>query len=83
MRQHREAASEFTAHYRIGKLVYVEMTNDVWAALEREKQIKGWTRAKKLALIRSLNPALRDLSAAGYNWRNGVVGRQAEASILG
>ena len=77
IRQHREGTSEFTAQYRIGKLVYVEVTDDVWAALEREKQIKGWTRDKKLALIRSTNSAFRDLSVAGYCWRRGVEASRA------
>jgi putative endonuclease len=43
--------------YRIGKLIYAETTDDIWAALAREKQIKGWTREKKLALVRERNPA--------------------------
>ena len=44
------------------QLVYYEMTNDVRAAIAREKQIKGWLRAKKKALIDSFNPSWRDLS---------------------
>jgi putative endonuclease len=83
MRQHREGTSEFTAQFRIGKLVYVEVTDDVWAALAREKQIKGWTRAKKLALIRTTNPAMRDLSAAGYYWRHGVEVSKTKESAPG
>jgi putative endonuclease len=43
--------------------VYLERTADVRAAIAREKQIKGWTRAKKLALITRQNPGWRDLSA--------------------
>lgn len=46
-------------------------------ALRREKQIKGWTRAKKLALIRATNPSLRDLSVAGYYWRREVDASRA------
>lgn len=83
MRQHREGTSEFTMHYRIGKLIYVEVTDDVWAALEREKQIKGWTREKKLALIRVVNPAMRDLSADGYYWRHRVEENRAKVSSQG
>jgi putative endonuclease len=52
----------FTKRYNIDYLVYVESTNDVIAAITREKQIKGWTRAKKISLIESLNPDWRDLS---------------------
>jgi putative endonuclease len=52
----------FTAKYDCTKLVYYEVTNDVWEAIPREKQIKGWVRRKKIALIRSINPAFDDLS---------------------
>lgn len=83
MKQHREGASQFTQHYRIGKLIYVEITDDVWAALNREKQIKGWTRARKLALIRTLNPSFRDMTSAGYYWRHIVEAHRARASALG
>ena len=44
------------------RLVYFEETSDVNAALAREKHIKGWVRAKKVALIESINPDWRDLS---------------------
>jgi len=71
--QHRDGLSQFTSRYRIGKLIYVEVTEDIWAAKERERQIKGWTRAKKLALVRSANPAMKDISAAGGKWK--YVGR--------
>jgi putative endonuclease len=52
----------FTKKYNIDYLVYVESTPDVIAAITREKQIKGWTRAKKISLIESSNPEWRDLS---------------------
>ena len=52
----------FTAKYNIDRLVYYEATEDVNAAISREKQIKGWLRAKKIALIESVNPVWRDLS---------------------
>jgi putative endonuclease len=52
----------FTKRYKIDYLVYVENTNNVIAAITREKQIKGWTRAKKISLIESSNPEWRDLS---------------------
>ncbi|MCC7354651.1 MAG: hypothetical protein IT330_12965, partial [Anaerolineae bacterium] len=55
--------SEFTSKYRIRYLVYYESTNDVRVAIEREKQIKGWLRAKKIALIESTNPKWEDLSS--------------------
>ena len=52
----------FTSKYKIGKLVYFEETNDIHAAISREKQIKGWLRKKKIALIESINPGWKDLS---------------------
>jgi putative endonuclease len=52
----------FTQRYNITQLVYYEATPDVRSAIEREKQIKGWLRAKKIALIESVNPDWRDLS---------------------
>lgn len=52
----------FTARYNITRLVYFEATQDVHAAIAREKQIKGWLRSKKIALIESINPGWQDLS---------------------
>jgi putative endonuclease len=52
----------FTNTYNIEKLVYFEETNDIHAAISREKQIKGWLRKKKIALIESMNPGWKDLS---------------------
>ena len=52
----------FTRKYKMVRLVYVESTPDVRDAIRREKQIKGWVRAKKLRLVESLNPEWRDLS---------------------
>ncbi len=53
--------SEFTSRYRATKLVYSEVTVSIKAAIEREKQIKGSSRQKKLDLIDSLNPEWNDL----------------------
>ncbi|MGI9061325.1 MAG: GIY-YIG nuclease family protein [Ktedonobacteraceae bacterium] len=52
----------FTSKYHVTRLVYFEETSEVQAALAREKSIKGWLRAKKVALIESSNPDWRDLS---------------------
>jgi putative endonuclease len=52
----------FTSIYNIQYLVYYETTSSVYSAIEREKQIKGWLRAKKIALIDSTNPEWKDLS---------------------
>jgi len=56
----------FTARYNINQLVYFESAPGVEAAIAREKQIKGWLRAKKIALIESANPEWRDLSVGWY-----------------
>ena len=55
----------FTEKYNVNKLVYFDSTTDIKAAIAREKQIKGWTRNKKNALIESINPQWNDLSE---NW---------------
>ena len=52
----------FTSRYRINKLIFYEMTSNVEAAIAREKQIKGWLRKKKLALVATINAEWRDLS---------------------
>jgi putative endonuclease len=54
----------FSSHYHTRQLVYHEMTTDVNAAIAREKQLKGWRRARKVALISSVNPTWRDLARA-------------------
>ena len=48
--------NSFTAKYKVDKLVYFEETPDVRAAIEREKQIKSWSRDKKTTLIFESNP---------------------------
>ena len=53
----------FTKKYNVNKLIYVEMTTDVSAALSREKELKGWTRAKKIALIETQNPEWKEIIA--------------------
>jgi len=52
----------YAKDYNVQKLVYFESVPDVRAAIAREKQIKGWPRAKKNALVEGLNPEWRDLS---------------------
>jgi putative endonuclease len=56
----------FTSKYNVNRLVCFEETNDINAALNREKQIKGWLRAKKITLIESVNPTWKDLSLEWY-----------------
>jgi len=59
----RKLIPGFTTKYNIMRLVYYEETNDVRAAIAREKEIKGWLRKKKIALIESMNPEWKDLAA--------------------
>lgn len=61
----------FTAKYGVNQLVYFEQTTDVNSALAREKQLKKWNRAWKLALIEKGNPNWNDLS---NNWMPDQVG---------
>lgn len=53
----------FTSRYNFHKLVFYEVVEGPHSAIEREKQIKGWNRQKKLALIEGTNPQWEDLSA--------------------
>ena len=61
--EHREGiVSGFASRYRLTRLLYFEETADVFEAIAREKQIKGWSRRKKVQLLESVNPSWRDLS---------------------
>jgi putative endonuclease len=71
---HKEGMVEgFTRRYNINRLVYFETFQYVNNAIAREKQIKAWTRAKRIALIKSTNPTWLDL-AEGW-------GKKAEMQI--
>jgi putative endonuclease len=60
--QHREKmVSGFTNSYNVNKLVFYETTDDAYAAIAREKQIKAGSRQKKIDLVTSMNPEWRDL----------------------
>jgi putative endonuclease len=65
--QHRKCEVTFTARYRINRLVYYERIAPPIAAIQREKQIKGWVRSKKIALIESVNPKWEDLAAEWFD----------------
>jgi putative endonuclease len=56
----------FTKKYNVINLVYYEVADDVQAAIQREKQVKGWLRKKKIALIEAMNPEWKDLSEGWY-----------------
>jgi putative endonuclease len=66
--EHKHKVIEgFTSRYNINRLVYFAETNDVTAAIAREKEIKGWLRKRKIALIEDMNPKWQDLSAEWYS----------------
>ncbi len=56
----------FTKKYNLTQLVHYEETSDVVAAIQREKELKGWRRGKKVELIESINPQWKDLSRGWY-----------------
>ena len=77
MKQHKNKSFQgFTADYNCNRLVYYETCDNPSRAIAREKQLKGWTRAKKLALIEKLNPTWVDLSE---NWGKPI--RRDNASL--
>ena len=55
----------FAKKYNVTWLAYYEVTSDVSAAIAREKQLKKWSRGKKVALVESLNPQWKDLAQDG------------------
>ena len=57
--EHQRNPQGFVARYNVTTLVYFGCTANVLAAIEREKQIKGWSRARKIALIERTNPMCR------------------------
>ena len=61
--QHELDPKSFTARYHVHKLVYYEYTTDPYAAICREKQIKGWNRKRKNKLVESMNPHWKDLAS--------------------
>jgi putative endonuclease len=66
--QHKRKLYEgFSATYNCNRLVWFERFVDPSSAIAREKQLKGWTRAKKIALIKTLNPTWIDLSEDWYS----------------
>jgi len=67
----------FTARYNINRLVYFEVFGEIRDAIAREKQIKRWSRTKKVALIESVNRDWKDLSADWFGAR-----RNADARVL-
>ena len=66
IREHKSGEIEgFASKYKCTRLVYFERFDNVLKAISREKQLKGWRRSKKIALIEKLNPRWEDLAE---NW---------------
>jgi len=69
----------FTNKYDVERLVYWASYDDVHKAIAREKQLKGWSRAKKIVLIESRNPHWLDLAKEWYPWME-TSGARRDAS---
>ena len=79
--QHKTSQLDgFTKRYRVDRLVHFEETSAIHAAIGREKQIKGWSRANKVALIQSTNATWEDLSAGWYDSAL-IDGAEADSSL--
>ena len=66
--QHKNHSLEgFTARYNIDRLVYYAVYHDIHNAIAREKQLKRWSREKKIALIEGMNSTWQDLSEGWYD----------------
>jgi putative endonuclease len=57
----------FTERYNCDRLVWIERHEEVGGAIAREKELKGWRRQKKIALVEALNPTWQDLSREWYD----------------
>jgi len=75
MHEHRTGMCDFTSRYRITRLVYFETTTNPIAAIAREKELKGWLRARKIALVEKDNPKWPDLAEE-------LMPKKAEQQIL-
>ena len=70
----------FTSKYRVSRLVYCEHTDDIGAAIDREKQLKRWSRQKKITLVERVNPKWVDLSVEKTN-KSRLAARDPSASV--
>jgi putative endonuclease len=70
--QHKGTWEGFTETYGCKRLLYFERYDNIRTAIAREKQLKGWRRAKKLNLIRAINPEFKDL-AQTWGWKTITV----------
>ncbi len=65
--EHKTKKNHFTIRYSINKLIYYQEFNQSIEAIRTEKKIKGWTRAKKITLIKTLNPEFKNLMEKNWN----------------
>ena len=73
--EHKQGlVSGFTKKYRVHRLVYFEVYDDVRRAIDREKEIKAWRREKKVELVASVNPTWHDLAEGWF----GLVNRKKQ-----
>jgi putative endonuclease len=78
IRQHKEGTHEgFASKYGCNRLVYWESFDDVRKAIDREKELKGWRRERKIALIEAFNPGWQDL-AEKWGWKMVFPGESME-----
>ena len=71
----------FTAKYGVERLLYCASFDGVHKAIAREKQLKGWSRKKKIALIELRNPHWVDLASEWYPWMEQSEGRDASTPL--
>jgi putative endonuclease len=69
--QHRNGECRHTAKYNIRRLVYFERFATPFEAIVAEKKIKSWDRAKRIALIESINPKWEDLAGGWFDETDG------------
>ena len=75
--QHKHGLSPgFTSKYKVAQLVYCEDFDHVGMAIDREKQLKRWSRKKKIALVESINPRWEDLSVEKTDKANRALRRE-------
>ena len=64
--EHKQGLSGFTSRYRVTRLVYFEESKYILNSIAREKQIKGWSRSRKVELIEHRNPTWADLATTPF-----------------
>ncbi|MGD0792715.1 MAG: GIY-YIG nuclease family protein [Terriglobales bacterium] len=70
----------FTDKYRVGRLLYWESFDEVQPAINREKQLKGWRRSKKITLMEFVNPHWLDLARDWYPWMENSEGSRGPST---